>query len=64
VYLVRLTPSGRELWAKASAVYLEVVAQVTTGLAAKRMEDCTELLARLEKNAATWELNDGQRARS
>ncbi len=64
VYLVRLTPAGRELWAKASAVYLEVVAQVTAGLPAKRMEDCTELLARLEKKAATWELNDGQRARS
>lgn len=64
VYLVRLTPAGRELWAKASAVYLEVVAQVAAGLPAKRMEDCTELLARLEKNAATWELNDGQRARS
>lgn len=64
VYLVRLTPAGRELWTKANAVYLEVVAQVTAGLPAKRMEECTELLARLEKNAATWELNDGRRARS
>jgi len=56
VYLVTLTPAGRALWAKAHALYLDVIAQVTSGLPAKRMDDCTEVLARLEKNAATWEL--------
>jgi DNA-binding MarR family transcriptional regulator len=59
VYLVRLTPAGRALWTKADEVYREVVAQVTAGLSAKQMSECTELLARLEQNAATWELNGG-----
>lgn len=56
VYLVTLTPAGRALWAKANALYLDVIAQVTSGLPAKRMDECTEVLTRLEKNAATWEL--------
>lgn len=56
VYLVTLTPAGRTLWSKASTVYLDVVAQVTAGLPAKRMEECTETLAHLEKNAATWQV--------
>ncbi|MCX6950919.1 MAG: MarR family transcriptional regulator [Verrucomicrobia bacterium] len=58
VYLVSLTPAGHALWAKAHALYLDVIAQVTAGLPAKRMDDCTGVLAHLEKNAATWELAD------
>lgn len=60
VYLVKLTPAGRALWAKASAVYFEVVVQVTAGLPAKRMDECIETLTHLEKNAATWELADAK----
>jgi DNA-binding MarR family transcriptional regulator len=60
IYLVTLTPAGRALWAKANAVYLDVVAQVTVGLSAKRMGECSDFLAQLERNAGTWKLNDGQ----
>jgi len=60
IYLVTLVPAGRALWAQANAVYLDVVAQVTVGLSAKRMDECSAVLARLEKNAATWELNGGK----
>ena len=58
VYLVSLTPAGRALWAKASPLYLEVVAQVTAGLKEKRVEECIQILAQLEANAATWDLKN------
>ena len=60
IYLVTLTPTGRALWARANAVYLDVIAQVTAGLSAKRMGECAEILARLAKNAATWKLDEGK----
>lgn len=56
IYLVVLTSAGRALWGKANPLYLDVVAQVTAGLAAKRMGECIATLATLEKNATTWEL--------
>jgi DNA-binding MarR family transcriptional regulator len=64
VYLIALTRSGRALWAKANRVYLTVVAQVTAGLSAKRMGECIETLAVLERKAGTWELPETGKSKS
>lgn len=56
VYLIVLTPAGRELWAKASASYREVIQQVTAALSDKRMADCMETLGVLRQEASAWKL--------
>jgi DNA-binding MarR family transcriptional regulator len=56
VYLITLTPTGRALWTKASALYRDVIAQVTAQLSEKRMSECTETLRALEREAAAWKL--------
>ncbi|MEY2878723.1 MAG: hypothetical protein RLZZ15_1103 [Verrucomicrobiota bacterium] len=56
VYLITLTPAGRKLWAKAAAVYRDVIAQVTDGLSVRDQRDTAAILGRLEKAAARWQL--------
>ena len=55
VYRVSLTAAGRETWSKVHPLYLDAISQVTAGLSEKRMSECIEILARLEKRAAVWE---------
>ena len=56
VYRVVLTPAGRALWGKIAPLYREVVAQITHGLSAKRLQDGLDLLKTLEAGATTWKL--------
>ena len=56
VYCVVLTPAGRALWGKITPLYREVVAQITHGLSAKRLQDGLDLLKTLEAGATTWKL--------
>ena len=53
---VVLTPAGRALWGKIAPLYREVVAQITHGLSAKRLQDGLDLLKTLEAGATTWKL--------
>ena len=54
VYRVSLTPAGRALWQKITPLYLDVVAQITRELPAKRMRDGLDILRRLEAGAVAW----------
>ena len=56
VYRVVLTPAGRALWGKIAPLYREVVAQITHGLSAKRLQDGLDLLKTLEAGSTTWKL--------
>jgi DNA-binding MarR family transcriptional regulator len=56
VYLILLTPAGRELWEKAGAHYYEVVRQITAKLSDKQMNACMETLGVLKREAAVWKL--------
>jgi DNA-binding MarR family transcriptional regulator len=56
VYRVSLTPAGRRVWEKVHPLYLDVLAQVTRGLAPKRMKECVEVLRHLEMAATKWRL--------
>lgn len=56
VYCVTLTPTGRALWEKAREQYLAVVAQVTRGLPAERIQESIAVLRSLEQAAAAWRL--------
>ncbi len=54
VYRVSLTPAGRALWQKIAPLYLDVVAQITRELSAKRMQDGLDILRQLEAGAVAW----------
>lgn len=54
VYQVVITPEGRRLWSKVEPRYLAAIRQVTHGLNARRMRECTATLRLLEQNAAKW----------
>ena len=56
VYRVSLTPAGRALWQKIAPLYLDVVAQMTRELPAKRVQDGLETLRRLQAGAVAWKL--------
>ncbi len=56
IYQVRLTASGRALWSEVQPRYLAVVAQVTHGIPAKRLQESLETLKHLEAGAAKWTL--------
>ena len=69
VYRIGLTAAGRLLREKVHPMYLDVVHQITRGMAGKRMTDCATLLQELESRAPTWQwpeeaspLPDAQRA--
>ncbi len=55
VYRVTLTAAGRQLWAQADEQYRAVVAQVTRGLPAKRIQETIAVLQSLEKAASAWQ---------
>ncbi len=57
VYRVSLTPAGRALWQKITPLYLDVVAQITRELPAKRLQDGLDILRRLEAGAVAWKLS-------
>jgi len=63
VYRVTLTPVGRQLWARADAQYRAVVAQVTQGLPAKRIQETIAVLQLLEKAASAWQLPAGAKGK-
>jgi DNA-binding MarR family transcriptional regulator len=56
VYRIRLTPAGSALRDKVNPLYLDVVHQITQGIAGKKMSDCAALLQELESRAPTWQL--------
>ncbi len=58
VYLITLTPAGRALWAKAHALYQQVIEQVTAGVPEKRLAECADTLQGLEQAASAWKLNE------
>ena len=63
VYRVSLTAAGRKLWSEVRPLYEDVVAQVTKGISAARLESCVEVLAKLEKTAAEWRLPETKKRR-
>ena len=58
VYRVSLTPAGRKLWGKVHPRYLSSVSEVTRGWSAAQLKMGTELLRRLEHDAAKWRSED------
>lgn len=56
IHQVLLTAEGRRLWDQVHPQYLAAVEQVTSGVSAKRMRECTELLRGLEAAASKWGL--------
>lgn len=54
VYRVSLTAAGKRIHARVNPAYLAVVAQVTRGLSADKVEASTEILHELEANASRW----------
>jgi DNA-binding MarR family transcriptional regulator len=56
VYRIGLTAAGRALREKVNPLYLDVVHQITHGIAPKKMTDCAGLLQELELRAPTWQL--------
>ena len=52
VYRVMITPAGRARWEKIHPLYLAAVTKVTRGLTARQMRETTEVLLKLETQAA------------